>query len=155
MTTAAPAELLRQARHNGYAIGAFNAVNLETAQAIVAAAEAERAPVILQVSENAARYAGLQPLLALGQSLKAAAAVPVVLHFDHAESFESAVAALEAGFDSVMLESGDLRPEEYARRLRRLADSAHDRGASVEGEFEIVSKASREGKGLPLEALPG
>lgn len=154
MTQASSEGGLRRARTCGYAVGAFNAVNLETAQAIVRAAESERAPVILQVSENAARHGGLEPLLAIGRSLAASVTVPVTLHFDHAESLESAARAVELGFDSVMLESGSLGPEEYAGQLRRLAEVAHARGASVEGEFEIVSKSGRAGKDLPLEALP-
>lgn len=89
------ASLLRAARAGGYALGAFNAVNLETAQAVVEAAACERAPIILQLSENAARYASLEALLAIGRLLKGAAGVLVVLHFDHAESPKSALTALE------------------------------------------------------------
>ncbi|OLV16215.1 class II fructose-bisphosphate aldolase [Deinococcus marmoris] len=79
MTVAAPqtsADIIRAARAGGYALAAFNAVNLETAQAIVRAAEAVRAPVILQFSQNAARHGGLAQLAALGQSLKSDEDVP-------------------------------------------------------------------------------
>ncbi len=144
---------LHNARASNYAIGAFNAVNLETAQAIVEAAEAERAPVILQISENAARYGGLQPLLALSKALKEDADVPVYLHFDHAENFQSALAAIELGFDSVMLEGADLGLKANARQLQRLVEIAHDHGAAIEGEFEIVNKDGREGTRLTPEEL--
>ena len=145
--------LLRQAREQGYAIAAFNAVNLETAQAIVRAAEEERAPVILQISENAARYGGLKPLHAVAQTLKAAASVPVVLHYDHAEKLESALSAVKLGFGSVMLEGADLTPQENVRQLKALVEAAHLSGASVEGEFEIVSKDGREGARLEPEQV--
>lgn len=151
--TIPPLSLLQGARAGGYALGAFNAVNLETAQAIVAAAEREQAPVILQISENAARYGGLVPLFAIGEALKKAASVPVILHFDHAESLESALSAVELGFDSVMLEGADLGPEANARQLGQLVEVAHARGAAVEGEFEIVSKGGREGEDLTPTAI--
>lgn len=144
---------LHGARAGGYALGAFNAVNLETAQAIIEAAELGHAPVILQISENAARYGGLAALFAIGDALKKEASVPVILHFDHAESLESAMIALELGFDSVMLEGADLGPEANTQQLRVLAEAAHGCGAMVEGEFEIVSKDGREGDRLTPEAL--
>ena len=146
-------DLLKDARANHYAIAALNAVNLETAQAIVQAATLENTPVILQISENAARYAGLHPLFALAQELKREARCPVILHFDHAETLDSALAALRLGFDSVMLEGADLGLKENARQLRLLSDAAHHCGAMVEGEFEIVSKDGREGKYLSAREL--
>ncbi len=146
-----PASRLRAAREQGYALAAFNAVNLETAQAIVGAAEAERAPIILQISENAARYGGLKALFGISKTLQAAAGVPVIVHFDHAETFESALQALKLGFDSVMFEGADLGSAANARQLKLLSRAAHDRGAAVEGEFEIVNKEGREGNTLELE----
>lgn len=140
------AVLLQAARSGGYAIGAFNAVNLETAQAIVQAAEAERAPVILQISENAARYGGLSILAAIGQVLKSEASVPVMLHYDHAESLESAERAIELGFDSVMLEGADLEYEANLRRVQELVAIAHAHGVAVEAELEVVKKGARAGK---------
>jgi fructose-bisphosphate aldolase, class II len=131
------ATILNAARAEGYAIPAFNAVNLETAQAIVRAAELERAPVILQVSENAARYAGLGLMAAIACELRQTSSVPVIVHFDHAETVESARAAIQHGFDMVMLEGDDLNV------LRALADFAHAEGAALEAEYEVVSKGDR------------
>jgi fructose-bisphosphate aldolase, class II len=136
-------DLLRAAREGGYAIGAFNAVNLETAQAIVRGAERVGAPVILQVSENAARYAGLEVLSALCRALREKASVPVILHFDHAESLASAERALALGFDSVMLETAHLAYGEAVVQLRQLADLARGYGVCVEGEAEVTAKGSR------------
>jgi len=134
------AALLQAARAEGYALAAFNAVNLETAQAVVRAAEAQRAPVVLQFSENAARHGGLKALIALGLSLKREAAVPVLLHFDHAETEASALEALDLGFDGVMLEGDD------PQTLRRLSDAAHTRGGYFEAEYEVVAKGDRTGE---------
>lgn len=131
---------LLAAREGGYALAAFNAVNLETAQAVIRAAEAQQAAVVLQFSQNAARHAGLQALAAMGHSLRAEVGVPVLLHFDHAESEDAAREALELGFDGVMLEGDD--PE----TLRRLADEAHHRGGYLEAEYEVVVKGARTGE---------
>ncbi len=134
------AGIIRTARAGGYALAAFNAVNLETAQAIVRAAEAVRAPVILQFSQNAARHGGLAHLAAVGLSLKAQASVPVLLHFDHAEDEAVALEALNLGFDGVMLEGDD------PATLRRLANAAHDSGGYFEAEYEVVVKGERSGE---------
>lgn len=130
-------DYIRAARAGGYALAALNAVNLETAQAAVRAAEAERAPVILQFSQNAARYADLRLLAAIGRELRAGASVPVILHFDHAETPDAAREALRCGFDGVMLESDD------AALLRMLADEAHAAGSFLEAEYEVVAKGQR------------
>lgn len=121
----------------------MNAVNLETAEAIVEGAEREHAPVILQVSENAARYSSLRRLASLGRCLRRDATVPVILHFDHAESFESARRALDEGFDSVMLENREGDNGAYERAVRQLVDVAHGQGAAVEAELEAVRKGDR------------
>ncbi len=131
---------LRAARAGGYGLAAFNAVNLETAQAVVRAAQAQRSAVVLQFSQNAARHAGLHQLAALGLSLKQDADVPVLLHFDHAESEDAAAEALDLGFDGVMLEGDD------ADVLRRLSSRAHASGGYLEAEYEVVVKGERHGE---------
>ncbi len=138
---------LNAARAHGYAIPAFNAVNLETAQAIVRAAELERAPVIVQISQNAARYAALPLLAAVAVNLRETASVPVIAHFDHAETVGDAKAALGYGFDMVMFEGHDLIA------LRDLAQLAHERGAALEAEFEVVSKGERVSTRAEIEDL--
>ncbi len=135
--------LLERARRDGHALAAVNAVNLETAEAIVVGAERERAPVIVQISENAARYSRLSRLAAFARVLRSEATVPVILHFDHAESIDSALRALDERFDSVMLENRQDRRDDYRRTLRALADEAHGRGAVVEAEVEAVRKGDR------------
>jgi fructose-bisphosphate aldolase class II len=144
---------LRAARAGGYAIPAFNAVNLETAQAIVRAAESERAPVIVQISQNAARYAGLGPLAAIGRELRDHTSIPVILHFDHAETLEVAKSALEHGFDMVMLEGGNLEIDAQMAQLRALAEIAHAQDAAIEAEYEVVSKGDRLETHAPIADL--
>ena len=130
-------EIVQAARDGRYAIGAFNAINLETAQAIVWAAEAENSPVILQISQNAARYAGLEEISAIGKSLRSRSKVPIILHYDHAETLDNAQQALELGYDSVMLESNNIAEiQELVRVARRFK-------AAVEAEYEVVEKSQR------------
>lgn len=135
-------ELLARVQGGGFALGSFNAVNLETAQAIVQGAEAEDAPVVLAVSHNAARYGGLNELAAIGRALRERARVPVLLHFDHAESADVAFRAVDLGFDSVMLETSSGSNEDD---VRAFCDEAHARGALCEIEYEIVAKGDRHG----------
>ncbi len=141
-------EILTTARKNGYAIGAFNCINLETIAAIVAAAELEDKAVILQISENAARYAGLEELFAIAKIKKDKSAVPIIIHFDHAESYSSAKRAIDLGFDSVMLESAKLEPKENLEQLKKISDYAKGKNVMIEGEFEITSKGTRSGQQL-------
>ena len=131
-------DIIRAAQAGSYALAALNVVNMETAQAALRAAEAERAPFILQVSQNAGRYAGLGMMAAIGKELRAHADVPMILHFDHAENPEIALEAVERGFDGVMLESGD------AALLAPLARRIHDSGAYLEAEYEVTAKGERE-----------
>ena len=136
--SSASLDIIHAAQKGGYALTALNVVNLETAQAALRAAEAERAPFILQVSQNAARYAGLGMMAAIGKELKAHASVPMILHFDHAETPDAALAAVEHGFDGVMLESDD------AALLAPLAAQIHAAGAYLEAEYEVTEKGERE-----------
>ena len=130
-------EHIQAARQGGYALAALNVVNLETAQAAVRAAEAERAPFILQVSQNAARYAGLRMMAAIGRELRAHADVPMILHFDHAETPDAALEAVSCGFDGAMLESDD------PAALAPLSAQLHAAGAYLEAEYEVTEKGER------------
>ncbi len=131
-------ELLEQARQARYAIGAFNADNMEMLQAVIEVAHQERAPVILQVSEPTIRYAGLTLPAAMVKAAAAEVDVPVVLHLDHGTSFEQNVQALCAGFTSLMYD-GSRRPyEENVSTTRRIADVAHAAGVPLEAELGKV-----------------
>ncbi|MFN8540611.1 MAG: class II fructose-bisphosphate aldolase [Thermomicrobiales bacterium] len=140
MTRAGTIELLRRARDGGYAIGAFNVIGLEHAEAIVAAAEAERAPVILQLSENAVAYhlGAVAPIGRACRALADAARVPVALHLDHATTRALCEAALDAGFDSIMFDASALPFDENAQATAEIAALARSRGAGLEAELGVV-----------------
>jgi fructose-bisphosphate aldolase class II len=135
-------DLLEAARRAAppYGVPAFNVIGLEHAEAIVAGAEAERAPVILQISQNAIRYrlGAIEPLAAACRELAAAAAVPIALHLDHATTHQLCLRAAEAGFSSIMF---DASTASHERNIALTADEvawAHGRGLSVEGELGVV-----------------
>ncbi len=131
-------ELLQRAREGHYAIGAFNADNMEMLQAIVAVAEEERAPVIVQVSDPTIRYAGLSLPAAMVRTAAAEATVPVVLHLDHGTGPEQNAQALCAGFTSLMFDGSRLPYEENVAVTRGVVRLAHAAGVPVEAELGRV-----------------
>ncbi len=137
-------EVLAAARAGGYAVPAFNIFNLEMLQAAFRAAEAERAPVIVQVSPRSIAYAGLRPLAALAATLAEETLVQVVVHLDHGPGLAECQAALDAGFTSVMYDGADLPYAENVSRTRAVVAAAHARGAAAEAELGQVGHASHE-----------
>jgi len=129
------AEILGRAEAGGWAVGAFNCNNMEIVQAIIRAAEAENAPVIIQASQGAIKYAGLEYIAALARQAVAGTAVPVALHLDHGTSFEQVVRCIRAGFSSVMIDGSHLPLEENIALTRRVVEVAHAVGVSVEAEL--------------------
>ncbi|MCL5985719.1 MAG: class II fructose-1,6-bisphosphate aldolase [Actinobacteria bacterium] len=128
-------EILRAAYENHYGIGAFNANNMEIVQAIVNAAMEERAPVILQISQGAIKYAGLYFATGMVKIAAEEANIPVVLHLDHGTDFEQNIVCLRAGFTSLMFD-GSKRPyEENVEITRKVVEIAHACGIPVEGEL--------------------
>lgn len=127
--------LYAEAERGGYALGAFNMDTLESLEAILEAAEAERAPVIVQVGQGALRAHPLGPLAALVREAAAAARVPVAVHLDHGQSLDQVRACLAAGFTSVMIDGSRLPLEENIALTRQAVDLAHAAGVPVEGEL--------------------
>jgi fructose-bisphosphate aldolase class II len=128
-------EAVRSAWERGEAILAVNAINLETAQAILQGAERAQRPIFLMVSQNAARYGGLEELAAIGRVLQTKARVPLFLHLDHAEDLDTLEQAFALGFGSAMVEEG---PLEFLREARALAGSR-----ALEVELEVVPKGTK------------
>ena len=118
-------EMLRAAQKGRFAVGAFNANNMEMVQAIVEAATEERAPVILQVSQGAIRYAGLAFAAGLVKIAAAGTDVPVALHLDHGTDFEQNVLCLREGFTSLMYDGSSLPLEENILISRRVCEISH------------------------------
>lgn len=128
-------EVLGKALREGYAVGAFNCNNMEIVQAIARAAEEEKSPVIIQASQGAIRYAGLQYIISLVNLAAAEVSVPVVLHLDHGTSFEQVIQCIRYGFSSVMIDGSQYPLEENIMLTRKVVEIAHAVGVTVEGEL--------------------
>lgn len=131
-------EILLHALENHYAVGAFNANGMEMVQAVVEAAQEERAPVILQVSQGAIRYAGLEFAAGLVKIAASLVDVPVVLHLDHGTDFLQNVQCFRAGFTSLMFDGSRLPFEENVAITQRVCEIAHAVGIPVEAELGKV-----------------
>lgn len=128
-------EMLAKAYKAGYALGAFNVNNMETIQGIVAAAKEENAPLILQVSSGARKYANPLYLKALVDAAVKDSGLPIALHLDHGDSFELCKSAIEDGFTSVMIDASHHSFEENIKITRKVVEYAHDRNITVEAEL--------------------
>jgi len=128
-------ELLFKAEKEGYAVGAFNANNMEIVQAILEAAKRENAPVIMQASQGAITYAGLDFITGMVRLAATASTVPVALHLDHGTDFDQVVKCIRSGFTSVMYDGSKLPLEENIAITRKVLDMTRPIGVSVEAEL--------------------
>jgi tagatose 1,6-diphosphate aldolase GatY/KbaY len=140
-------DLLHAARAGGYAIGGFNVYNLEGARAVVAAAEAERSPVLIQIHPSALDHGGA-PLIALCMEAARGAGVPCALHLDHSASPHAIRAALDAGVASVMADGSHLPYAENLAFTSAMTALAHARGAAAEAELGRLA-GSEDGLSVP------
>lgn len=131
-------EVLAAARAGGYGVGAFNTSNLEITQAILEAAENERSPVIVALSEGSITYAG-RDLVRMVLDLADQATVPVAVHLDHGSSYESCLQCLRWGLTSVMIDKSGEDEETNIRETRRVVEAAHAMGVTVEAEIGRLS----------------
>jgi fructose-bisphosphate aldolase class II len=147
------AAVLAEARAGAAAVGAFNVIPLELAEAIVAGATEAGLPVILQLSENTVAWHGaLEPLAAATLAAARAAAVPVVVHLDHATSEDLVAEAVALGIPSVMFDASALPYDENVRRTAEVARRCHAAGAWVEAELgEVGGKDGVHAKGARTE----
>ncbi|MEK7376465.1 MAG: class II fructose-bisphosphate aldolase, partial [Candidatus Margulisiibacteriota bacterium] len=97
-------EMFKKSYTGGYAVGAFNVNDMEILQGIVDAAKEEKAPLILQVSAGARKYARHEYLIKLVEAALQTADIPIVLHLDHGEDFEICKSCVDGGFTSVMID---------------------------------------------------
>ena len=128
-------EVLDKARREGYAVPSFNTNNLEITQAILEVADELRAPVFIQVSDGARKYAGMENLANLVKDMASRVRVPVVLHLDHGADFKMVMQALRAGFTSVMIDASHHPFEENVAETKKVVEAAHAVGVSVEAEL--------------------
>lgn len=158
MTRASTTALLAAAAESGTAVGAFNVIHLESAEAIAAGAEAAGLPVIMQISENCVRYHGaLAPIALATRAIADAAAVPVALHLDHATVTALVDEAIGLGFDSIMYDGAHLDYDANCATTAEVVRRAHDAGIAVEAELgEIGGKDGAHAPGVrtdPAEAV--
>ncbi len=127
--------LLDKAQREGYGVGAFNANNMEIIQAIIQAAEAENSPVIMQASQGAIRYAGLEFITGMVRIAAENSPVPVALHLDHGTDFDQVIRCIRSGFSSVMYDGSQLPLEENIAMTKKILEVANPIGVSVEAEL--------------------
>lgn len=129
-------EMFKKAYEGGYAIGAFNVNNMEIVQGITDAAAELHAPVILQCSAGARKYANHQYLVHLVKAaLEVHPELPVALHLDHGPDFETCKSCIDGGFTSVMIDGSAHSFEENIAVTKKVVDYAHEHGVVVEGEL--------------------
>lgn len=134
-------EMLNKGKQEHYAVGQFNINNLEFTQAILLAAEEEKSPVILGVSEGAGKYiGGFKTVVKMVEGLMEDynITVPVAIHLDHGSSFEKCKEAIDAGFTSVMIDASHHPFEENVEITSKVVEYAHAKGVSVEAELGTV-----------------
>ncbi|MTI79667.1 MAG: class II fructose-1,6-bisphosphate aldolase [Firmicutes bacterium] len=138
MSKASLKQLLERAASDGYAVGAFNMHTLESMQAIVAAAESQRAPLILQINESSIKYAGARYLAALARVAADLTDIPVAIHLDHGRDFNVIVQCIRHGFTSVMIDASKLPLADNISEVREIVKIAHAAGVDVEAELGRV-----------------
>ena len=131
-------KLLLDAQKNGYAVGAFNVENMEMVQAVVAAAQELKSPVIMQTTPSTVKYADLAYFYANAKVAAEMASVPVVMHLDHGNSFELAMRAYRTGYTSIMIDGSHESYEDNIKVSRAVADACHPGGVPVEAELGKV-----------------
>ncbi|MDR1329919.1 MAG: ketose-bisphosphate aldolase [Oscillospiraceae bacterium] len=132
-------EMFKKAYAGAYALGAFNVNNMETIQGIADAAADTRAPLILQVSAGARKYARHVYLMKLIEAAEADTGLPIAVHLDHGEDFEICKSCIDGGFTSVMIDGSRHSFEENIRVTREVTEYAHSRGVVVEGELGRIA----------------
>ncbi|MFH1937963.1 MAG: class II fructose-bisphosphate aldolase [Patescibacteria group bacterium] len=142
-------EIFQKAKENKYAIGAFNASNLEQLKAIIQAVKKLQSPVIISTSQGESKFIGKKQIRALIDSYKEETNLPIFLHLDHGKSFEVVQEAIEAGYDSVHFDGSELDFEENVEITKKIVDLAKEKGIkNVEGELGYL-----RGKSAVQEAV--
>jgi len=147
-------EMLKKAQKGRYAVGAFNANNMEIIQAIIESAEEEKAPAILQASQGAIEYAGLDNIVAMVKVLAEKATVPIALHLDHGTDYYQNIKCLRAGFTSLMFDGSKLTFEENVKITKKVVEMAHTCDIPVEAELGQIGKmGDSDEPGVALEKV--
>lgn len=134
-----PKELLLKAQKEGYAVGTFNISNLETLKAIMAAGEAKKSPIILEIAEGSITYAGLPYITVLALEAAKISDIPVAVHLDHGKTFQMAEKCIQSGFNSVMIDGSQFDLAQNIVLTKQVVNFAHPKSVSVEGEVGKLS----------------
>ena len=132
-------EMFKKAYDGGYAIGAFNVNNMEIVQGITEAAKEVNAPLILQVSKGARAYANHTYLVKLVEAAIIETGLPIALHLDHGDSFETCKSCIDGGFTSVMIDASSKPFAENIEITKKVVEYAHDHGVVVEAELGALA----------------
>ena len=132
-------EMFKKAYEGGYAIGAFNVNNMEIVQGITRACKKLNAPVILQCSSGARKYASHDYLVAMVKAAAEETGIDIALHLDHGPDFETCKSCIDGGFTSVMIDGSSLPYEENVALTKKVVDYAHAHGVVVEGELGTLA----------------
>lgn len=133
-------DILTNAQKNGYAVGAFNIFNMETAQGVITAALERRAPLVVQITENAMKYAGAKEITQIVKNAikERSEDIPIGLNLDHGKTLDAAVNAIDLGFNAVMIDGSRLSFTENINLSKKVADFAHQDKITVQAELGIV-----------------
>ena len=137
-------EMFEKAYNGGYAIGAFNVNNMEIIQGITEAAKECNAPVILQVTKGARAYANRTYLVKLVEAAVIETGLPIVLHLDHGDTFETCKSCIDDGFTSVMIDASSKPFEENIAITKQVVEYAHAHGVVVEAELGTLAGVEDE-----------
>lgn len=152
-------DIVKEAQAGGYAVGAFNIHNLESALGVAQAAVKAKSPAIIQVSEGTIKYMGLKPITHIVSTVakNIAAKAPIALHLDHGKSFDSVFECINAGFTSVHIDASDLPLDENINLTKHVVEVAHSKGVWVQGEIGAImgghGKISGRIENIPIAKL--
>ncbi|MFN2340746.1 MAG: class II fructose-1,6-bisphosphate aldolase [Halanaerobium sp.] len=132
------ADILQDAHEKTYGVGGFNINNMEFLQGIIRGAEELDSPLILQASEGAIKYIGMDYVMQMVEAATKDIDIPVALHLDHGSSFESIMQCIRAGFSSVMIDASKMPFEENIALTKKVVEAAHSVGVTVEAELGTI-----------------
>src|SRR3989338_11024990 len=146
-------QLMDKAMKEGFALGAFNVNNMELVQAITEAAKELNAPLILQISKGARKYAGKTYIMKLVEAAEKETNLPIAVHLDHGPDFELCKAVIDDGFTSVMIDGSHETFEKNIEITKKVVDYAHPKGVSVEAELgKLIGEQFDSGEGSKVSA---
>ncbi len=133
-------EILTKAQEGGYAVGAFNLSNMETAQGILMAAVERRSPLIVQITESTMKFAGAKEIAEITRTIikERSGDIPIGINLDHGKTFEVAMRCIDLGFNGVMIDGSRLSFEENLNLTKRVVDYAHEKQVTVQAELGVV-----------------